>query len=198
MGQGHFAGRDGTPAPVFRIDKTFWGYVVRSTGGPPMLLQVAQGAVLACGATLAAAALVLVAPSAEAAQGLDPTRAGLAMVLTSMALLLIWFATRGGLIELHVDLLRGELRELVRHRVGRSTLVGRHGFDSGANLLVDRSGPPDAPCALILRLRGEEGGLCIAQGPQDAILELRRRLDPELRLCSPEAPGATKPGRAAA
>ena len=182
MARDLFAGGDGTGTPAFRIDKTFWGYVIRSAGGPPLMLQVAQGAVLACGAAFAAAALVLVVPPAEMGQGVGPTRAGLSLVLGSMSLLLVWFATRGGLVELHVDLARGELRELVRHRVGRATLVGRHGLDGGATLTIDRSGPPETPCALILRLRGEEGGLCIAQGPQDAILELRRRLDPELRL----------------
>lgn len=181
---------DGRPeARCFRIDKTFWGYVIRGTGGPPVLLQVAQGAVLTCGAAFAAAALVLVAPPAEMGQGLGATRAGLAVVLASMSLLLVRFATRGALVELHLDLARGELRELVRHRIGRATLVGRHGFEGGATLSIDRSGPPEAPCALVLRLRGEEGGLCIAQGPQDAILELRRRLDPELRLCAPPRPG---------
>lgn len=195
MGRNLFDGGAGIDAPTFRIDKTFWGYVVRGAGGPPMMLQVAQGAVLTCGAAFAAAALVLVAPPAGMGEGLGATRAGLAVVLASMSLLLLWFATRGALVELHLDLARGELRELVRHRIGRATLVGRHGLDGGASLSVDRSGPPEAPCALILRLRGEEGGLCIAQGPQEAILELRRRLDPELRLCAP--PGL-RPGRLAA
>lgn len=182
----HLQGRmndEGGPAP-FRIHKAFWGYAVRGTGGPPVLLQLAQGFVLAFGATFAAAALALVLPpqAVAEAQGLGPTRAGLAVVLVSMALLLLWFATRGGVVELQFDLARGELRELIRHRLGRATVVGRHALDGEAALLVDRSRPAGQGCALILRLRGEEGGICIAEGPEAAILELRRRLDPELRL----------------
>ena len=166
------------PAPAFRVHKAFWGYVVRGNGGPPMLLQVAQGIVLALGAAFAAGALALLPVGGD---GLDPARAGLAIALISLSLLMLWFATRGGVVELQFDLARGELRELVRHRIGRATLVGRHGLGSGATLLVDRGRAARGHACLILRLRGEEG-LCIAEGPEDAILELRRRLDPELRL----------------
>jgi hypothetical protein len=79
----------------------------------------------------------------------------------------LWFATRGGVVELQFDLARGELRELVRHRIGPATLVGRHGLGAGATLLVDRGRAARGHAALILRLRGDDdGGLCIAEGPR--------------------------------
>lgn len=48
------------PPPPFEIREAFWGYVVRGTDGPPLMLQVAQGTVLGFGAAFTAAALVLV------------------------------------------------------------------------------------------------------------------------------------------
>ena len=174
------------PAPAFRVHKAFWGTVVRGRGGPPVLLQVAQGIVLALGAACAAGALTLASAGGPA---LNPAGAGLAAALALLTLLLLWFATRGGVVELQFDLARGELRELVRHRIGPATLVGRHGLGGGATLLVDRGRAARGHAALILRLRGDDGGLCIAEGPEDAILALRRRLDPELKLA--HRPAAT-------
>jgi hypothetical protein len=188
-----------TPAPAaqphFEIRKTFWGYVVRGAGGPPMMLQVAQGVVLAFGAAFTAGALLLVT-SLEPGGDLDGMRGGLTVVLSSLALLLIWFATRGGVVELQLDLARGELRELVRHRVGRATVLGRYGLEGGAALMIDRSGPPGSPCSLMLRLREGGEALCIARGPEPALIELRRRLDQELRRRAGAA--SAKGGRIAA
>jgi hypothetical protein len=164
------------PPPPFEIRQTFWGYVVRGTDGPPMLLQVAQGTVLGFGAAFTAAALVLV--MGEGVEGDQAMRRGFAVVLSSLALLLMWFATRGGVVELQFDLARGELRELLRHRAGRATVLGRHGLDAGAALTIERAGPT---CRLLLRLRDDGEALCVAQGPEAALLELRRRLDGELR-----------------
>ena len=143
--------------PPFEIEESFWGYVIRSTEGPPVLLQVAQGLVLALGAAL-----------------------------------LLWFATRGSTVELQVDLLRGELREAVRHRAGRPTVLGRHGLDSGATLSIHRGA---GAASLILRFGPERPGLCIARGPEGALLALRRRLEEDLLQR-----GATilRPARAAA
>ena len=168
------------PTP-FEVKTTFWGYVIKGTGGPPLLLQVAQGVVLAFGCSFTAAALVLLT-TGDAAPGaaMDSMRSGLIVVLSSMALLLMWFATRGGVVELHLDTAHGELRELVRHRAGRATLLGRHGFDDSVSLTLDRGDSPDSDAALMLRLTGGEG-LCIARGPDLALQELRRRLEQELR-----------------
>lgn len=177
------------PAPPFRVHRAFWGTVVRAQGGPPILLQVAQGMVLAFGGAFAAGALALVLPpGAGAGAAPDAARGGMATVLISLSLLLLWFATRGGVVELQFDRARGELRELVRHRVGRATLVARHGLGDEAALLVDRARSASGRAALVLRLPGQDS-LCIAEGPEDAILALRRRLDPELRrAASPSRP----------
>lgn len=178
--------------PPFEIEESFWGYVIRSTEGPPVLLQVAQGLVLALGAALTAGALLLVVLPVGGGDALSPFHAGLATLLGSAAALLLWFATRGSTVELQVDLLRGELREAVRHRAGRPTVLGRHGLDSGATLSIHRGA---GAASLILRFGPERPGLCIARGPEGALLALRRRLEEDLLQR-----GATilRPARAAA
>lgn len=113
--------------------------------------------------------------------GANGIRLALVVALSAKALLLLWFATRGGVVELHLDLLRGELKEIVRHRIGPQTVVGRHGFGSEMTLTIDRTGSTEGSCGLILRLKGQEAGICIAEGPEESLLELRRRIQQDLR-----------------
>jgi hypothetical protein len=54
---------------------------------------------------------------------------------------------------------------MVRHRVGRPTLLGRHNFDPSASLHINRSGPVEGMPSLVLHHRGSDEGLCIARGP---------------------------------
>ncbi len=160
------------------------GYLLRGTDGPALPLQLSQGIVVAVGAALAGLAVVLLLPGNDQALGHGPLRTGLAVLLGAAAALMLWFGTRGGVTELHLDLAGGELREVVRHRVGRPTLLARHALDGRATLSVTRDGLPSGLCALVLRF-GENGGLCIAQGPEDAVLDLRRRMETGLRGADP-------------
>lgn len=167
-----------------RLQPVPGGFVLRGAEGPSLPFQLTQGIVLAVGAALAGVALALIL--AWGAQVSDHAFAllGGATLLGGAGLLLLWFATRGGTAELQLDLARGELREVVRHRIGQPTLVGRHALGDAPTLEVDLSGPPAAPCSLILRTGGE-GGLCIAQGEESDILDLCHRLDAGLRAQRP-------------
>jgi hypothetical protein len=176
-------GRRGDILP-FEVHQSFWGYVIRGTEGPPILLQIAQGIVLSLGATAAAASLA-VAVLTPVAEGPSFMRLGASAVLMALALLLLRYATRGGVVELHVDLARGELREVVRHRVGRATTLGRLDFDPSASLHIRRGGPAGSPRALVLHHRGHPEGLCIALGPERALSALRIRLQHDMRLHAP-------------
>jgi hypothetical protein len=167
-----------TPAPAaFLVETGPRGYVVRAAEGPPLLLQLVQGVALAFGAALAAAALMIVAWPLGLGLGLTGFHGGLATLTGAGAALLLWFATRGGTVELEVDLARGELREIVRHRAGPPSVLARHGLDGGAALAVHRgAGEP----SLILRFGPDRPGLCIARGPEPALLALRARLESDL------------------
>ncbi|EYD77084.1 hypothetical protein Rumeso_01343 [Rubellimicrobium mesophilum DSM 19309] len=166
----------------FEVRQAFWGYVIRGTAGPPILVQVAQGLVLSLGAACAAAALAVAALTPDDAGGLSLMRLGASAVLMAFALLFLRYASRGGVVELHVDLARGELREVVRHRVGRASTLGAHGFDPSASLHIRRDGAGGGHRTLILHHRGSRDGLCIAQGPEHALQTLRRRLEHDIRL----------------
>jgi hypothetical protein len=171
------------PLP-FEVCPSFWGYVIRSTEGAPVLFQITQGLVLALGTTFATSAVLLLA--APVGEGISIFHLGLALLLVLSSLLLLRFATRGTVVELHIDLARGELREMVRHRVGPPTLLGRHDFDPSASLHIDRSGPAAAMPALVLHHRGRDEGLCIARGPEQVLQALRIRLAHDLRVHCPQ------------
>lgn len=194
------AGPTGRRAPIlpFEVRQSFWGYVIRGTVGPPILLQVAQGLVLSAGAAAAAAALAVATLTPEATgDGLSLMRLGVSSVLMGMAGLFLRYATRGGVVELHVDLARGELREVVRHRIGRATTLDRHDFDPAASLHICRVGPSGGTPTLVLHHRGRPDGLCVACGPEHALQVLRRRLERDLRLHPAAASPAAEPDPAA-
>ena len=182
-------GPSGRPPHIlpFEVRQSFWGYVIRGTEGPPILLQITQGLVLTAGAAAAAAALAFanLAPDGE---GLSLMRLGASTILMGLAALFLRYATRGGVVELHVDLARGELREVVRHRIGRATTLDRHGFDPSASLHIRREGPAGGPRTLVLHHRGRPDGLCVARGPEPALLTLRLRLERDMRLLDPAVP----------
>ena len=165
----------------FEVRQAFWGYAIRSTEGAPVLLQVAQGAVMAMSATFVASAMVLLLSPADG-DHLSIPHLGAAILLMASALFLLRFATRGMVVELQVDLARGELREIVSHRVGPATMLGRHDFDPAASLHIHRRGAVLALPCLFLHHRGSAEGLCIAQGPEPVLLQLRARLAHDLRL----------------
>jgi len=67
----------------------------------------------------------------------------------------------------------------------RATLAGGRVVEEmiveeGWIVALDRAGPPGSDTALVLRVTGGEG-LCIARGPDEALAELRRRLEQDLR-----------------
>ena len=169
----------------FEVHQSFWGYVIRGTEGPPILLQVAQGLVMTLGAACLAASLAVASLTPPDAEGLSLMRLGASTLLMMLSLLLLRYATRGGVVELHVDLGRRELREVVRHRIGRATTLGAHGFDPSASLHIRREGAPDIPRMLVLHHRGNPEGLCIAEGPEHALMALRLRLEDDMRLHAP-------------
>ena len=180
-------GRRGDILP-FEVRQAFWGYVIRGTEGPPILVQVAQGLVLALGAACAAASLAVAVLTPEGDDSLSLLRLGASAILMGFAILFLRYASRGGVVELHVDLARGELREVVRHRIGRASTLGAHGFDPSASLHIRRDG--GCRRTLVLHHRGSQEGICIAHGPEHALQALRLRLEQDLRLQAASVPAA--------
>lgn len=164
----------------FVVEEGAQGYAIRAREERGVALLALQAMSGATGLLLAVAALALLAGEAE---GTSWMRIGLALHLGSAAAMLLWYASRGALAELQVDVARGELREVVRHRLGRATVLASHGLDAVEALEVEPArGRGEA--TLLLRLGGSDALLFVARGPLAPIHALRRRLASDLSMHS--------------
>lgn len=178
MTRDRFADRDAQgDSPAFEVRQAFWGYIIRRSEGTPILVQITQGLVLTLAAAFLAAGLVMLRSPADQAIP--------AVGLAAAALLLLRFAMRGSVVELHVDLARGELREIVSHRIGRVRTGGGIPFDPSISLHIERTSRSDNMRSLVLHYRGGDEGLCIARGPEAALQALRQRITHDLRVGGP-------------
>ncbi len=172
----------------YALEEREWGYVVFPIGEVSPWAVLSQLAAWAAGvaAGVAAAAIWLV-PSAVDAMAL--ARVGLTGALLVTAALLLWFASRGLRPEVEIDLRRREVRQMVRNRAGRPTLVARYGFDRIGGVVLDRSAgrgqyrPSHA--ALVLRYRNTAQMLPVVYGRASDLMALRDRLGRDLIVDRP-------------
>ena len=77
----------------------------------------------------------------------------------------------------------GEVREVVRNRAGKSTLIGRYGFDSIGGVFIDRANAPSPDVAtLVLRYRNTAQTLPVVRGEVSTLEALRNRLGKDLMM----------------
>ncbi|SEW03973.1 hypothetical protein SAMN04488515_0772 [Cognatiyoonia koreensis] len=168
-------------APRFELDETYWGYIIRSNDGPGFSIAVLQGLAMFFGACFIAVAIGLMVVPQAMSGSLDIMMRGVAAILFSgVAALLLWFATRGVQTELQIDNSLGEVREVMRNRAGKSTLVGRYGFDAIGAVFLDRAVGGKDEAALMLRYRNTSQVLPVARGSVTALEALRNRLGQDL------------------
>lgn len=179
-------------APRFELDETYWGYIIRGNDGPGFSIAVLQGLAMFVGASFIAVALGLLLVPQMLSGSVDLLmRAVAAVLFGATAVFLLWFATRGVETEIQIDNTLGEVREVVRHRAGQSTLVGRYGFDAIGGVFLDRSVGGKGEAALMLRYRNTSQVLPVARGSIPALEALRNRLGQDLIL------DVVEPGKAA-
>lgn len=170
-------------APRFELDETYWGYIVRSNDGPGMSVAILQGLAMFFGACFIAVAVGLfIAPGGISGSFDFVMRAVASVLFGSAAIFLLWFATRGVQTEIQVDNTIGEVREVIRNRAGKSTLVGRYGFDSIGGVFLDRNAGGKGEAALLLRYRNTAQVLPVAKGSVASLEVLRNRLGQDLIL----------------
>lgn len=185
-------------APRFELDETYWGYIIRSNEGPGVSIAVLQGLAMFFGACFIAVAIGLLMIPTAMSGSVDFAMRGVAAVLfTALAVFLLWFATRGVQTEIHVDNSLGEVREVIRNRAGKSTLVGRYGFDAIGGVFLDRTVGSESEATLMLRYRNTSQVLPVARGKVASLEALRNRLGQDLILDVQE-PGKTAPSLEAA
>ena len=172
-----------TKSSQFEIDETYWGYIIRSKDGPGLSIVLLQGLAMFFGACMLAVAVGLLIVPQMMTGSLDLTMRGMAAVFfTAAAVFLLWFGTRGVETELQIDNTLGEVREVLRNRTGKSTLVGRYGFDAIGGVFLDRNVGSQGEAGLMLRYRNTTQVLPVARGSVAALEALRNRLGQDLIL----------------
>lgn len=163
------------------LDETYWGYIIRDMRRGDTMLLAMQMAAGAMAAAFAVATMGLWAMPTMAFTGTAIiSKAILSAFFLGMAGVLAWYASRGSRSELQVDLRLGEVREVVRNRAGRATLIGRYGFDSIGGAFLDGNKGGKGSAALKIRYRNTTQTIEVARGPLIYIEALRDRLGRDL------------------
>lgn len=163
------------------LDETYWGYIIRDMRRSDSILVAMQLAAGAMAAAFAVATMGLWAmPSMAFTGAAIMSKAILSAFFLGMAGVLAWYATRGSRSELQVDLRLGEVREVVRNRAGRATLIGRYGFDSIGGAFLDNAKSVKGTATLKIRYRNTTQTIEVARGPLARIEALRDRLGRDL------------------
>ena len=178
-------------AQGFVVEDTYWGYIVRSNARTPFLIAALQSLALVLGAALAIAAAGLwVLPGSIGAGELWGMKASVTVIALLPAALFLWYASRGTKSEIHVDTRLAEVREVVRNRAGRATVLSRNGFDIVDHVDIDTAGRrsvSNAAAALVIRDADTSAIVQVATGSVEALDRLRSRVGRDLMVLSPPA-----------
>lgn len=171
------------PMP-YRINETYWGYIIHKADGAGTGTMVLQTASMVLGAAFLAAGLgLLVLPDMFSGSTDFAIRAVAAIIFFGFSAYLLWFASRGTQSEIQIDKALGEVREVVRNRAGKSTLIGRYGFDSVGGVFLDRANATGRNKAtLVLRYRNTAQTLPVVAGEISQLEGLCNRLGKDLML----------------
>jgi len=179
--------RSGAVRPTYSLDETYWGYIIRANEPVAPGVTMAQWLAWLFGVSFVVAALGLwVLPQAlMSGDGLG-LKIGASSVMAGLAALLLWFASRGAEAELQIDTSLGEIREVMRNRAGRPTLLARYGFDSIGGVHVDRSG---SRARLVMRYGNTAQMVPVCSGSEEDLSVLRNRLGRDVVLSATRGSG---------
>lgn len=170
----------GRPLAGYEVERRIYGYLIRRIERLPARVVMVQGGCMAIGMAMCLiSAELLRRGSGDAGSGLWGTVAIIGALL--FTLVVLRFATRGLLPHIEVDLKRGELREVIRHRIGRESLLQCIGFDAVKALRVlPRAGQAGMVLELTLYCHIETAAgpdlLEVASGTPDSISALSQLL----------------------
>lgn len=178
------------PLP-YEVEETYWGYIVRSNdkGSTGVVLMQGTSWFLGVGFLVAALGMWL-APGAVMADDLVGFRIGLTAIMAAIGAFLLWFSSRGSLAEVQIDTARGEVREMVRNRAGKPSLLGRYGFDAIGGVHLERAGIQAGQrsdlqaghAELVLRYRNTAQKLHVVSAPESLLVPLRDRMGHDLMV----------------
>ena len=159
----------------YLIDDCETGYAISPLQGLQIKCLAVQLVAMTLGAVLASGSIILLV--------IAPTNGFLWWMLASgisflAAVLLMRFATRGLTHRIDIDLMRGEVRELILDRTGGITVLARHPFASLGAVHIDRT--PGQAANLCIRFRDRPGRIAITRGDAAELEGLRNRLGRDL------------------
>ncbi|WP_386681369.1 hypothetical protein [Loktanella sp. R86503] len=159
----------------FSIQEAYWGYRIIPEGAPPLRLVAMQAAAMLGGAALIAGSVALMFMSRSTDfMFMVPA----ILLLMALGTSLMWFASRGTMINIEVDAMAGEVREVVRNRTGGLSVISRYGFDCVGSVFIQR--PAAGPATLMLRYRNTARTLAVASGSEADLARLRDRMGRDL------------------
>ncbi len=176
------------------VEESYWGFSVRSTTQAPLSFYVNQGLSLSLGAGFVAAVVgLLIVPSAVIQSDSMTMRLGLGVFFAILAWVLISYANRGVTSELQIDCNLCEVREVLKNRISKSTLVGQYGFDSFNAVSISRRGNDPQNVELFLTSKDPSQHLMVARGTEAQIGALYGRMTRDMMLDAPRSLPAVAP-----
>jgi hypothetical protein len=171
-------------AAPFEMEETVWGYIIHNKEPAPFWLYVSQLTSWVVGVLFATVAIGMwTLPGVGGAQDMLTLKIGATIPMSGVAILLFWYASRGTQTEVQIDTTRGEVREMLRNRAGRTTLLGLYGFDAIGGVFMERSETRrSGHVQLVLRYRNTAQVLRVARGPETLLEGLRDRLGGDLMV----------------
>tara|TARA_R110002051_G_scaffold14460_4_gene46829 strand:- start:3458 stop:4078 length:621 start_codon:yes stop_codon:yes gene_type:complete len=163
------------------VQESYWGYSVQNTTNVPLFFHVFQGVAFFVGAAfLAAIAGLWIIPSAAFQSDSMTLRLGLSVFFGALAWFMITYANRAVATEVQVDCNLCEVREVLKNRVGKSTLVGQFGFDSFSGITIDRSSGDKDHVRLVLNSHDPVQHVLVATGSEARVGVLYGRMTRDL------------------
>lgn len=163
------------------VSETYWGFTVKNTQRTSSIVQVSQAVSIVIGAGFGAATLgMLVVPSAAFQLDSMLIRIGASLFFAMASFFFISYGNRGTISELQIDRALGEVREVLKHRSGSSSLLAHYGFDSFTGLSVDRSSGDPEQIKLYLHHQDRAYDMFVATGSEYQIGHLFGRLERDL------------------
>ncbi len=174
-----------TPDPAvmsgFTVLEKEWGYIIRSSDAAPVVTHIVQSIASLIGLSLAVAAIGLwTVPGSALGAEMAVMKVGASVMLASIAAFLFYFATRGSLPELQIDVVKSEIREVLRTKRGKSTVADRYSFCAMSQVFIDRSERRDGRVRLLMRYRNTNQTLLVASGQEYHLADLRDRIGADL------------------
>jgi hypothetical protein len=124
----------------------------------------------------------LMLPSNVAVTDVLAIKIAAALVMAVLGGLLLWYATRGTAVQVHVDKRMEEVREVITNRTGRNTIIANYGFDAIGGVHLDRSKSCDGQAVLVMRRRNSSVTVPVTAGSEEDLIELRDRMGRDLLL----------------